>query len=41
MIPIHYDVCPGNTNDSPTVEGVIDRLDGLDATDPLIVGAAV
>lgn len=38
MVPIHHDVYPGNTSDSPTVEGVIDRIDELDVTDPLIVG---
>lgn len=38
MVPLHHDVYPGNTNDSPTVEGVAERIAELDVADPLIVG---
>lgn len=38
MIPVHHDVYPGNTNDSPTVQGVVERIDALDVSDPLLVG---
>lgn len=38
MVPIQHDVYPGNTNDSPTVQGVVERLADLDIDDPLLVG---
>lgn len=38
MVPVQHDVYTGETNDSTTVEEVLDRLDELDVADPLIVG---